>query len=478
MNTTSLSLSLKDVKDVTPTGGGSTVSSKAASSVSATPSVQRPPVYVPDDSPKDPLAKLKDEGKATLRTLESLGMVEWDVSYLPHGVDPALNIMLQPSPEPYVPTRWCLLPDKNVTHRMGLCFEVGEFWMMLPVIGFNIVSLPQAIMYQSTTFKEHHGQVAFDDVVACARIMLPDSTDLQAIRIYEDWRRATRPYGALVYQNEEWMQQNTAILILLQSAYRGNLNHNWVGSIRLGIDFTSLDSCRKHFILAFAAGVKKTSLLSTLDIPDDEALVRAIPWADALKGPLQALRLPEPSTRSFSLFVDEDFKKGGDMEDFFVDAVEDVVYKDFQRYEESTHVAHWGIALGFKEIPQWTRMPLEDQKRLREEVQERLKLAILGFFSTAELCGEEKDWCFNVARALRVDMAARKEAIEKSPPLNTAIGGLKLAKMGEAKHDGSNYDLQNILDEMCKDVPVEMSPLSPSLISMAYAGTSMGSSKK
>ena len=370
---------------------------------------------------------LKKEGQATLRALESLGLNSLDLEYLPVGVDPATNITLESTQDPLIAEKWFLLPTRNDTTYFALCVQIREFWMCFTPIGFNFLSLPQTLMFASRVYGEEYPTYSFDDVVATARVLLPDAHDPKEMMVNSLWAGDDNKQ-----QDEEWMESNTAVVVLRQSAFMSTLKSNWVHSGKFGINLSDLATARKFFLLSYGGALKSADLLRTYTIEESDAQAGSIPWKDA-KGEIECLTLPKPSRRQFAYLVPPELqKRAGTGEDKFVDSVEDLAAKDFQRGSSEEHQEFWGVALGFKELPAWTRLSTEKQRALREEVQEELKGAIFGLFYKDVLPQYTKQWCYSTAWALRSEAATQREKFGLEKPALAQGGGLRLVHLSSA----------------------------------------------
>ena len=418
---------------------------------------------------------LKKEGQATLRALESLGLNSFDLDYLPVGVDPATNITLESTQDPLIAQKWLLLPTRNETTNFALCVQIRDFWMSFTPIGFNFLSLPQTLMFASRVYGDEYPRYSFDDVVATARVLLPDAHDPKEMMVNSLWAGDDDKQ-----QDDEWMETNTAVIVLRQSAFMSTLNSNWLHSGKFGINLSDLATARKFFLLSYGGAVKSADLLRTYAIEESDAQAGSIPWKDA-KGETECLTLPKPSRRQFTYLVPPELRKSvkTEVEDKFVDSVEDLAAKDFQRGSTEEHQEFWGVAVGFKELPAWTRLSTEKQRALREEVQEELKGAIFGLFYKDVLPQYAKQWCYCTAWSLRSEAANQKEkwGLQKEKPALAQGGGLRLVHLSSAaaacpsaSPPKYNFDLDDIMNELGEDSSLlpQVSPLSPNTMSLAF----------
>jgi hypothetical protein len=273
------------------------------------------------------------------------------------------------------------------------------------------------------------------------------------------------------HQSDDWMEGNTAVVLLRQSAFFSSAKQDELCATKFGLNLSRLETARKYFVLSFGGALKKEKLLSTyniVQIDSDEDVV--IPWED--DGPAKCLRLPQPSRRQFLSLVSEELRKvvkmEGKEEEVFVDSVEDLAAKDFQRGSVDEHQEFWGSGIGFKELPAWTRLETEKQRALRLEVLQEVRGVVLGLFCKDHLPQYSDNWGYCVAWALRAEAATQKA--QKGSFLGAAAvgaGGLRIVAIQNAQASPRNFNLDEAMEQLGVDGLPEMSPLSPNTISLA-----------
>ena len=406
----------------------------------------------------------KIEGGATLRKLEQHGMGDnLNIEVLPEGVDPSINVLLHCTDQPIVPTSWCLIWKTTDPGAFRLCFEVeGQdkgIWVSYQCIGFSICSLPQHLMYASPEYKAQHPSVGFDDVVATARVLVPDKPDIYEVASMEEWAKEPNE------RDQDWMHENTCVLVLRQSAYKSSKVLNVVNYF--GIDIGSgLDAARKSMVFQFCVAVDNKGALTQSHKAYGDGT--GIVFKDTATTKMKSTNYPFVDPRHFYMVVPEMLRKKvlipGGKEVVFVDTVEDLVYKQFHRRPTDVEEIFYDLTATYKETKTWSRMSADRQADMLKGMSSYLGGAIAGFYGMEQpdddAAGIRNNWCYVIGRDIRLHAEANKTKMA------SVVAGGAVTIVSKDNPTGT-YNLEDAIDahrrgqQTPPHSPPNVSPFSP-----------------